>query len=86
VGELLRTYATRWKKVLPITTGHDLRERGLRPGPLYRSILGSLRDAWLDGKIASAEEETELLERLLERAEERRSGGVEEKGSMEEGE
>jgi tRNA nucleotidyltransferase (CCA-adding enzyme) len=73
--ELLRNYATRWKKVLPVTTGHDLRERGLRPGPLYRSILGSLRDAWLDGKIASAEEEAVLLEGLVEKAGEQGSGG-----------
>jgi hypothetical protein len=45
--------------------GHSLRARGLPPGPVYRQILGTLRDAWLDGKIETAAEEQALLDRLL---------------------
>ncbi|MEO6062027.1 MAG: hypothetical protein ABIQ99_08825 [Thermoflexales bacterium] len=54
-----------WRHVRPVTTGDDLRARGLRPGPEYARILGRLRDAWLDGEIQSAEDEALLLDRLI---------------------
>jgi hypothetical protein len=50
---------------MPITNGHDLRQRGIPSGPRYKQILGTLRDAWLDGKIQSVAEENALLEQLL---------------------
>jgi hypothetical protein len=54
-----------WKNISPTIDGHNLRERGLPPSPDYRLILNTLRDAWLDGKITSPEEETRLLEELI---------------------
>jgi tRNA nucleotidyltransferase (CCA-adding enzyme) len=62
--EIIRLYATRWAGVRPYTTGNDLRARGLPPGPHYRTILTALRNAWLDGDVASKEEELALLEKL----------------------
>jgi tRNA nucleotidyltransferase (CCA-adding enzyme) len=62
---LLWEFCARWRKIEPETSGHDLRMRGLPAGPRYKQILGTLRDAWLDGKIQSAEEEKALLEQLL---------------------
>lgn len=62
---ILYEYMARWRKVTPSVTGHDLRERGLPPGPIYRHILKTLRDAWLDGKVNSLQEEHGLLEELL---------------------
>lgn len=64
----LHAYLSRWRKVTPTITGYDLRARGLPPGPLYGQILGTLRDAWLDGKIQTVEEERALLETLLQAA------------------
>ena len=62
---ILLKYAARWRKVIPSITGHDLRRRGLPPGPTYRYILKGLRDAWLDGIISTPKQENALLERLI---------------------
>lgn len=56
---------THWRQVRPVTTGDDLRARGMRPGPEYARLLGRLRDAWLDGQVRSAEDEAALLARLV---------------------
>jgi tRNA nucleotidyltransferase (CCA-adding enzyme) len=64
--EDLRLYLENWKHVEPKTTGHDLKERGLPPGPEYQNILRQLRNAWLDGKVKSEQEESDLLETLAE--------------------
>jgi len=56
---------TRYLHVKPLTTGDDLRARGLAPSPEFQKILNALRDAWLDGSVTSAEEEAALLEQLL---------------------
>lgn len=61
----LLNYLSLWRHVKPKTTGDDLRVRGLEPGPRYGEILAKLRAAWLDGSIGSAEEEVEMLNRLL---------------------
>jgi tRNA nucleotidyltransferase (CCA-adding enzyme) len=59
-----------WRAVQPVTTGDDLKARGVRPGPIYGKLLASLRSAWLDGEVTSAVEECALLERLLAEARE----------------
>jgi tRNA nucleotidyltransferase (CCA-adding enzyme) len=59
-------YASRWRKITPTIDGNNLKERGIPPGPIYRTILERLRAAWLDGEINSASEENQLLERLLQ--------------------
>jgi hypothetical protein len=64
--KVLQTYVARWQYISPTINGHDLRARGLHPGPAYREILTTLRDAWVDGRITSSEQESELLEKLLE--------------------
>ncbi len=63
-------YIDQWSAVEPQTTGEDLRTIGLRPSPAYGRILTTLRDAWLDGKIKSVEEERALLAKLVAEAEE----------------
>jgi tRNA nucleotidyltransferase (CCA-adding enzyme) len=42
-------------------SGDDLREMGLPPGPLYSRILQTLRDARVDGRIASEDEERQMV-------------------------
>jgi tRNA nucleotidyltransferase (CCA-adding enzyme) len=64
----LDSYLNQWRKVHPLATGETLRRMGLRPGPRYREILRTLRDAWLDGQVGSPEQEERLLSSLIEKA------------------
>ncbi len=64
--EVLWEYASRWKQITPTIDGHVLMKKGLPPGPAYRQVLSTLRAAWLDGKVKSTQEESRLLEDLLE--------------------
>lgn len=64
--EILWEYASKWKRITATIDGHVLVKKGLPPGPAYRQVLSALRAAWLDGKIKSAEEESRLLDDLLE--------------------
>ena len=64
--EILWTYISQYAKIKPITSGKDLLKRGLEASPMYGEILGTLRDAWLDGEIQSAEEEKARLEDILQ--------------------
>jgi tRNA nucleotidyltransferase (CCA-adding enzyme) len=58
------SYLESWRGVKPKTTGHDLKKRGLPPGPEYKSILRKLRAAWLDGEVKTGEQELALLDTL----------------------
>jgi tRNA nucleotidyltransferase (CCA-adding enzyme) len=62
----LEKYLVNWRHVKPRTSGSDLKNRGLKPGPAYQVILRHLRNAWLDGEITSHEQEMEFLSKLLE--------------------
>ncbi|MBG7610102.1 MAG: hypothetical protein IZT55_04465, partial [Anaerolineae bacterium] len=66
IRDTLLKYVHNWKGFSPETTGHDLQARNLMPGPQYNQILSSLRIAWLDGVITSSEEESLLLEQLIQ--------------------
>jgi tRNA nucleotidyltransferase (CCA-adding enzyme) len=66
--QLCEEYLTHWRHVRPTITGHDLKERGLEPGPQFATILRDLRDAWLDGSVSNRAAERERLEALLQRA------------------
>ncbi|HUI88146.1 MAG TPA: hypothetical protein VLX61_05430 [Anaerolineales bacterium] len=63
--QMLEKYVMQWRLVKPRTTGHELKRLGLEPGPKYQTILRQLRAAWLDGDVRTAEEEGELLEKIL---------------------
>jgi tRNA nucleotidyltransferase (CCA-adding enzyme) len=65
IRQELHNYLVTWRHVKPRTTGHDLKKRGLPPGPIYQSILTRLRAAWLDGEIKTVTEEEYLLEKLI---------------------
>jgi len=62
---LLWNYAAKWRTINSMLSGHDLRARGLPPGPAYKDLLKKLRNAWLDGEIKSASEEARLLEKFI---------------------
>ncbi len=59
--ERIQDYRARLKHIAPELGGNDLKRLGLPPGPVYREILSRLRDARLDGKIATREEEEALV-------------------------
>lgn len=48
----------------PLITGNDLRRAGLQPGPSFGRILEGVRDAQLEGRIATREEALEMARRL----------------------
>ncbi|KPL76124.1 hypothetical protein ADN00_12355 [Ornatilinea apprima] len=64
--EQITGFISRWSKVHAQTTGHQLRQAGLAPGPRYKQILTALRSAWLDGQISTPAEEQQLLEQLIQ--------------------
>jgi tRNA nucleotidyltransferase (CCA-adding enzyme) len=72
--ERLLRYQTEWRLVEPEISGDDLKGMELRPSPLFGRLLGALRDARLDGKVGTREEEMALLERLLAAEDEKGTG------------
>ncbi len=64
--DLLWRYNQTWQYVQPITDGRTLQQMGVKPGPIYASILERLRAAWLDGEVTREAEEKDLLGKLLE--------------------
>lgn len=63
--EILDRYLSEWRGIKPRTDGHDLKRRGIPPGPKYKEILRRLRAAWLDGEVKTEEEERKLLDSIL---------------------
>jgi tRNA nucleotidyltransferase (CCA-adding enzyme) len=65
IRQRLELYHRRLQYVKPEIDGAWLQEKGVEPGPIYRQILGALRDAILDGQVSSLREEEALAEKLL---------------------
>ncbi|MGB2955730.1 MAG: CBS domain-containing protein [Anaerolineales bacterium] len=62
---ILSRYLSSWQHVESNITGLDLKKAGLDPGPRYAEILSRVRNAWLDGEIATKKDEKALLKSLL---------------------
>jgi tRNA nucleotidyltransferase (CCA-adding enzyme) len=63
--EHLELFHSDLRKVTPLLDGNRLRSMGLPPGPLYTKVLGALRDAKLDGKVATLQDEEEMARELI---------------------
>jgi tRNA nucleotidyltransferase (CCA-adding enzyme) len=63
--KLIHQFQFKWKKIEPFTNGSTLIRLGMSPGPAYRNILSTLRNAWLDGDVKTKDEEAALLKILL---------------------
>ncbi|MDN5942493.1 MAG: hypothetical protein L0H94_11475, partial [Nitrospira sp.] len=48
-----------------VLTGRDLQAMGLKPGPLYKTILGKLLDARIDGVVKTEAEERAFVQKRL---------------------
>ena len=65
IREILYNYALSGGWHAPTLDGNALRKMGIAPGPVYRNILGRLRNAWLDKEVHNVEEEKRLLQSIL---------------------
>ena len=66
VRRQIRRFQAELREVRTLLDGRYIIERyGLKPSPLFGRLLKQLRDARLDGKIKTREEEAALLEQLL---------------------
>ncbi|MEA3345511.1 MAG: hypothetical protein U9Q78_04600 [Chloroflexota bacterium] len=64
--EQIEAYDHTFRQVRPLLSGDDLKEMGLKPGPIFSSILSALHDARLDGEVTTLEEERKLVEKMSE--------------------
>jgi tRNA nucleotidyltransferase (CCA-adding enzyme) len=65
VRQRLELYQRELRQVKPELDGTYLKELGVPPGPIYRRILGTLRDARLDGQVSTRAEEEALVQEIL---------------------
>lgn len=64
-AQLVR-FQTRLKNVAPLIDGDYLKaEMALRPGPIFKTIINTLRDARLDGLVESLADERTLVEQII---------------------
>ena len=61
----IKRYVTHWRHIQPKTNGETLKALGLPPGPRYAEIIWQLRAAWLDGEVASENQEQTYLNGMI---------------------
>jgi poly(A) polymerase len=62
---LLRDWSPEELNPPPLLTGHDLTRHGLVPGPQYKRLLDTVREAQLDGTLKTARQALELVDQLV---------------------
>jgi tRNA nucleotidyltransferase (CCA-adding enzyme) len=66
VKDHLKLYMDGLRYVRPRLNGSDLKKLGLKPGPRYRKIIESLKQAVLDGEVRTPQEEMNYVISFLE--------------------
>jgi tRNA nucleotidyltransferase (CCA-adding enzyme) len=61
----IQRYIHEWRHVHPVIDGRKLQSLGVKPGPVYKDILESLRKARLNGEISTEAEELALVDQWL---------------------
>lgn len=51
--------------VTPLITGHDLLALGVKPGPIYKTVLTEVETQQLDGTLKTKEEAMEVVKKLV---------------------
>ena len=64
-GRLLKDYLDELRHIVPDLKGGDLLALGVPSGPLVGQILGQLREAKLDRRVATSAQEKRLVKELL---------------------
>ncbi len=59
-------YLTKLRSTSPELTGQDMKDMGLKPGPLFKTILKSILEARLEGKIKSREDEIDFVKKKFQ--------------------
>jgi tRNA nucleotidyltransferase (CCA-adding enzyme) len=73
VRERVWHYEKDLRRIQPVVDGEYLKSLGLKPSPLFSRLLHAVRNALLDGKIQTVEEEKALVDHLLDEWGEARS-------------
>lgn len=60
VRKAISHFYTHQRKTQPLMGGKDLKSAGIKPGPVYTTILNKIIDEKLDGKLNTVEEEIEF--------------------------
>ena len=66
VQQFLRETPTEQVRPARLLTGEDLMRMGYRPGPTFRTMLGALEDAQLEGVVSNRQEAEEFVRRTYE--------------------
>jgi tRNA nucleotidyltransferase (CCA-adding enzyme) len=64
VQQKIDAYLNHLRHVQPALTGEDLIQMGILSGPRVKEVLELLREARLDGKVSSLEEEIEMAKKI----------------------
>ncbi|MEM7802183.1 MAG: hypothetical protein AAF633_23525, partial [Chloroflexota bacterium] len=65
-NEILDRYLNEWRYVSPISDGNTLKELGLKPGPIFKSILTQLLEEKLNGSLVTQEDEIAYIKGLIQ--------------------
>ena len=65
VSHRLGQYLSELRQVVPALDGNALLAMGVPPGPIIGKVLAKLRDAKLDGRVESEEDERQLVATIL---------------------
>ena len=65
VRRRLQRYEVELRHIQPEVDGEYLKGLDLKPSPLFSKLLNAVRDARLDGRVQTVEEERALVDRLL---------------------
>ncbi len=61
VKKAISRFHTQLRTVETVVGGEDLKALGLKPGPLFREILEKVRDARLNGRVETREDEIRMI-------------------------
>ena len=60
----IELYLNQLRQVKTVLTGDDLLKAGFAPGPVIRETLEKLKEAKMEGRVVTLEDETELIKRI----------------------
>jgi len=60
VRKAISHFYTHQRKLQPLIGGKEIKSVGIKPGPIYSTLLNKIIDEKLDGKLNTVEEEIEF--------------------------
>jgi tRNA nucleotidyltransferase (CCA-adding enzyme) len=65
IANKITAFLNRYSLVKPALSGQDLQRMGIRPGPVYTTLLDRLRAARLDGEVKTKQDEETLVKAAI---------------------